>query len=942
MSEMKTQYSPKEVEEKWSAVWERQGIFSAEIDSEKEPFSIIMPPPNVTGQLHMGHALVSTLQDILIRYKRMQGYAVLWQPGVDHAGIATQSVVERHLIATEGKRRSDYSREVFLQHIWEWKDRNEDTIVNQMKRLGASADWNRKRFTMDQPSNKAVKMAFQKMFNEGLIYRGDYLVNWDPVTQTALADDEVEYEDQNGALWYFKYPLEKSEETITIATTRPETMLGDVAVAVHPKDERYAHLIGKKILLPITHRSIEIIADPFVKKEFGTGAVKITPAHDPNDYEMALRHDLPMINIMNPDATINEVGGAYEHMGVEEAREAIVQRMRELNLLEKIEPHDLRVGTSYRSKAIIQPRLSKQWFIRMEPFKKQLIKAIEDDHIEVIPALWKKTYFHWIENLRDWCISRQLWWGHRIPIWYNVDDGRMICHVDEDLPKEAREHPDKWVQDEDVLDTWFSSALWPFSSLGWPEDTEHFNAFYPTSVLITGHDILFFWVARMILMGEYIAGDVPFQKAYIHGLIFSKSYWREDKEGQIHYLTAQEKQPYELGESVPEGIHSKWEKMSKSKLNVINPLEIIELYGADAMRMTLCRSVSDSRQIDLDRRLFEEFRNFSNKMWNAARFITMNLDETFTHEVFAEGLDSSILTLDDYWLLSRLEKTIEEATRHLETFKFNDYAKVCYTFFWDELCAYYLEISKPYLFGRAGDEKIRASKRRLLVIALSHSIALLHPVLPFITEEIFAALIEKIENLSKQKSEEPYTNSALQILSAPCCALASYPKTIDDSSQNQEIEKAFEQTIEIVHAIRNIRAERGIPPGMSIDITLQGENISADQKNIIESLTRILNLSVVSKGTAIDLPLASKAVLSSHTLWIPLPPDLKEQERRRLEKEVEKLTKQHAGLATKLSNEAFIARAPQHLVEETQKLHKELQEKLEETRAALAKLQERS
>jgi len=507
--ELAKAYEPALAEPKCSKLWEKLDLFRADPNSPKPPYCIVIPPPNVTGVLHMGHALVNTLQDILIRWKRMSGFEALWVPGTDHAGIATQTVVEKKLMAETGKRRKEFSREEFVGHVWRWREESGGKILEQLSKMGCSCDWSRLAFTMDEPRNRAVRTMFKMMFDDGLIYRGDYLVNWDPVTQTALADDEVEHEERDSFLWHFRYPLADGSGHISIATTRPETMLGDVAVAVHPEDTRYKHLIGKEILLPLTNRLIPILADPMVDPAFGTGAVKITPAHDPNDYALAGRQNLIMINMMTPDGRVNEVGGKFEGMAMEDARKAVVQEMKALGLVEKIEPHKLRVGVSYRSKAVIQPYLSKQWFVRVSDFKEQLRKVVESKEVELIPSNWEHTYFHWIDNLRDWCISRQLWWGHRIPIWYRKDNPEIMACSAEGLPPEVEEDPDNWYQDEDVLDTWFSAGLWPFSTLGWPENTPDLKRFYPNSVLVTGHDILFFWVARMILMGEYALHKPP-------------------------------------------------------------------------------------------------------------------------------------------------------------------------------------------------------------------------------------------------------------------------------------------------------------------------------------------------------------------------------------------------------------------------------------------------
>lgn len=680
-------YTPSEVEKKWYAFWEKHGFFKADAKSAKPSYCIVLPPPNVTGALHMGHALVDTVQDALIRWKRMSGFEALWVPGVDHAGIATQTVVERHLIKTLGKRRKDFSREEFLSHVWDWKNKNEENIISQLKKVGCSCDWSRNRFTMDEMSNKAVRTIFKKMYDEGLIYRGDYLVNWDPLAQTALADDEVEYEEKNGFMWFINYKVEGSNESITIATTRPETLLGDVAVAVSPQDQRYQHLIGKFLALPLSDRKIPVIADHYVDPSFGTGAVKITPAHDFNDYEVGLRHNLEMINIMTSDGKINENGRDFCGLTVLEAREAVVLALKNQSLLVKQEPHMNRVGISYRSKAVIEPYLSKQWFVKMSSFKKELRALVEEKKVKMVPPHFESTYFHWIDNLRDWCISRQLWWGHQIPIWYHVEDpSKVICYDGEDLPEEVRKNPSQYKRDEDVLDTWFSSALWPFSTLGWPDQTEDLAKFYPTSTLITGHDILFFWVARMIMMGKYALGDVPFHETFLHGLIYGKSYWKVDSHGQLSYLTSTEKLDYDLGKPLPKEIESKWEKMSKTKGNVIDPLEIIESYGADAMRMALLSSLTHARQIDLDRRRFEEFKNFANKLWNSARFVFMNLEESSSYKALDEthilsGIDLSLLELEDKWILRELNGVIKQINKYLTNYEFDKASHTLYSFF---------------------------------------------------------------------------------------------------------------------------------------------------------------------------------------------------------------------------------------------------------------------
>ena len=936
IKDLPTAYDPSLIEEKWYLFWEESGFFQPQKNSTKAPFCIILPPPNVTGVLHMGHALVNTIQDILIRYMRMKGHKTVWIPGTDHAGISTQTVVERHLYATTGKRKTDFTREEFLNQVWLWKDEYADKILIQLKKLGSSLDWSRLRFTMDEVSTKAVKTMFKKMFNDKLIYRGDYLVNWDPLLQTAIADDEVEHEEKNSSLWYFKYPIEgEKNRFITIATTRPETMLGDTAVAVSPSDERYKDLIGKQIRLPITDRLIPIIADHYVDPTFGSGAVKITPAHDFNDYEIGIRHNLPMINILAPDGTING-------QTIDEARNAIIAKMSALDLIEKIEPHTLRVGISYRSKAIIQPYLSKQWFIKMGPFKEKLLDAVRTEKVKIVPKDWEKTYFHWIENLRDWCISRQLWWGHQIPVWYNKENPEiMICHIEEGLPEEVLKNPELWVQEEDVLDTWFSSALWPLTTLGWPDNTDDFKTFYPTSTLITGHDILFFWVARMILMGEYATGKVPFEETFIHGLIYGKSYWRVGNDGNIAYVSPKERLAFEIGESQPSDVYSKWEKMSKSKGNVIDPIEIISQYGADAMRFALISSVTHARQIDLDRRRFEEYKNFANKLWNATRFIALNFEENdkgappLTIEDLKNSLKPDLLTLDDKWILSRLGQTIQDVNHKIKSYNFNEASKQIYEFFWDEFCAYYLELTKPYLFSKTGTNEIRTNKQKLLLIVLMASIRLMHPIVPFITEEIFSLLKGRFAGSVPLKNIDPYLVDALTALTSEACIVAPYPEVLVPSDISKAVEEEFGLVCEVVYSLRNIRAELQIPPGNFIDVYLIGDDNTTlkliyDHRQILHALVRIQN---IESSHMHDLGSAAgaTAIVRGVKIFVPLPAELKAKEKIRLSKELDKLAKQFQSLEQKLQNADFLSRAPAELVEKTK-------ESLEQTKQAEAEI----
>lgn len=925
MSELPKAYDPKLVEDKWYAFWEKGNFFNADPLSQKEPYCIVIPPPNVTGVLHMGHALVDTLQDILIRWKRMLGFEVLWVPGTDHAGIATQTVVERNLYAKTGKRRKDFSREEFLAHVWNWKELSEGQILSQLKKLGCSCDWSRLRFTMDEGCNRAVRTAFKKMYEEKLIYQGDYLVNWDPITQTALSDDEVEHEERDSFLWHIRYPLASGKGSVTIATTRPETMLGDTAVAVHPNDQRYQKWIGEKIELPLTGRRIPLIADPFVDPSFGSGAVKITPAHDFNDFEVGHRHKLPFLNIMTPDGRIKE--GSYAGQTMEEARESVLRDLGPLVL--KKEPHKLRVGVSYRSKAVIQPYLSKQWFVKMSHFKEKLISAVRDKRVTLIPPYWETTYFHWIENLRDWCISRQLWWGHRIPIWKKGD--QMICYEGEGDPPGVDA---SWTQDPDVLDTWFSSALWPFSTLGWPEKTDELKKFYPTATLITGHDILFFWVARMIMMGEYFMHKVPFHESFLHGLIYGKSYWRNTSHG-IVYLKPEEKKKYDLGEPPPKEVESKWEKMSKSKGNIIDPLEIIDEYGTDAIRFALCSSVTQARQIDLDRRRFEEYKNFANKVWNGSRFVFMNL-EGFTAESLATGLDRSLFTLEDRWILSLLNRNIKEINRYLAEYTFDKAATCVYEFFWNDFCATYVELAKPVLFGKVGTPELKANKQRLLVILLCNIMRLMHPISPFITEEIFSLLRNQFPLLQLPKKCEPYTAETIQALLSPACIVAPYPATVHEKDIDEEAEKTFGFMNEMVRAIRNIRAEMQLPPSEKTDLLIRGTphswKVAEKHQTVLTALTPTVKITFTEQEPS---SFGASALVGSLKLMIPIPESLRAKEKMRLEKEREKLEKLLESTQSKLANEEFKTRAPREVVDKLEQTLTQTQKQLAEIQSKL-------
>jgi len=940
MQELEKTYDPKKVEEKWYKFWEENNFFTPDAESKKEPFCVIMPPPNVTGVLHMGHALVSTLQDIQIRFKRMQGYNALWLPGTDHAGISTQTVVEKHLIQTTSKRRVDYEREEFVNEIWKFKEEKSQIILNQLKKIGCSCDWSRERFTMDESSSRAVRKMFKKLFDQGLIYRGDYLVNWDTLTQTALSDDEVEYEEVESHLWTIKYPIGGTDAFIKVATTRPETMLGDVAVAVNPKDPRYKDLIGKQAVLPFIGRKLSIIADPFVEKEFGTGAVKITPAHDPNDYEMGLRHNLEQINIMTPDGMINENGGQFEGLTMKHARQKVVEELEKLGLLVNIEPHIHRVGKSYRSKAVIEPYLSKQWFVKMSVFKDKLLKLVKDKEVEVLPDYWESTYFHWIENLRDWCISRQLWWGHQIPVWHHKKDPEKVICSDENIPQEVVDDPDNWEQDPDVLDTWFSSALWPFSTLGWPEETKELNTFYPTSILITGHDILFFWVARMMVMGTYAMDKVPFKKTFLHGLIYGKSYWTEDKEGNIHYVETKDKKEYDLGKKVPKGVFCKWEKMSKSKKNVVDPLEICDEYGTDAMRLALSASATHARQIDLDLRRFDDNKNFANKVYNGARFVFMNLDDQIIEE-FCNGIDLTALTLEDRWILSLLNRKIEKMNGYLENLHFDRAATCAYDFFWKEFCSYYVELCKPFLFDE--NHPLRANKQKILLVVLTQTLALMHPIAPFITEEIFSYLKQMFQDKKLLGLVDPYTEKTFGILKSKAMIVAPYPEVIRQDDIVDEIEERFSFVEKIIYQIRNIRGQMQIPVKEKTELRIFGSKddefykLAKENKEAILALTKTLS---ITYDESVEEPkeFGASAVLEKIKLFIPLPKHLLEKEIIRLGKEQEKLISQSESMEKKLSIPEFVDRAPPEVVEKLKHSLEENKRKLLEIKMKLSKI----
>ena len=850
-------YDPAKVEDKWSGYWINNGFFKADVNDLRKTFSIVIPPPNVTGSLHMGHALNNTLQDILARFKRMDGFNVLWMPGTDHAGIATQNVVEREL-AQKGISRHSLGREKFIEHIWKWREEFGGIIINQLKKLGASCDWSRERFTMDEGLSRAVREVFVELYHEKLIYRGDYIINWCPRCQTALSDLEVEHEETEGYLYYLKYPLYNSKKFVVVATTRPETMLGDTAVAVNPNDERYKKLIGKTAVLPIMGRDIPVIADEYVNKDFGTGAVKVTPAHDVNDFEMGLRHNLEAIRVMDVDGRMNDNAGPYRGLDRFRCRKEIIEEFQKNGTLKKRENYSHNIGHCYRCKMVIEPTLSKQWFVKVKPLAEPAIEAVKDSRIRIIPASWEKTYFEWMNNIRDWCISRQIWWGHRIPAWYCNDCGGVI--VSKEDPTQCTKCMSSNIsQETDVLDTWFSSALWPFSTMGWPEHTRELELFYPTSVLVTGFDILFFWVARMIMMGIKFMGKVPFNDVYIHALV-------RDIEGK---------------------------KMSKSKGNVIDPLVIIEKYGADAFRFTLAAFAAQGRDIKLSEERIGGYRNFANKVWNASRFSLMNM----------EGYDENLIdkdrieyTLSDKWIMSRLNRTIEQTRDALENYRFNEGAHLLYQFVWHEFCDWYIELIKPYLFDKA-DSKLRLNTQHVLLGILNRVLCLLHPFMPFITEEIWSKL--------------PNSKGSITV--------HQYPKS-DSNLIDEKAEAEMNLIIDIVGNIRNVRGEMNIPPATKIETFLYTEDQETydkleRNKDHIKNLAKIGTLSISSNKK--EYKSSATAVVDKVEIFVPLKGiiDFYEEEKR-LKKESDKIEKKLMLLNKKLSNEDFLSKAPPHVIED--------------------------
>ncbi len=862
-------YEPREVEKRWYSYWEENHLFAADETSDRQSYSIVIPPPNVTGVLHMGHALNNTMQDILCRYRRLRGDNVLWMPGTDHAGIATQNVVEKKL-AAEGLDRHQVGREKFIEAVWEWRKEYGNAIINQLKRLGASCDWQRERFTMDEGLSLAVRKVFVQLYEEGLIYRGDYIINWCHRCHTALSDLEVEHEDIDGHLYHFRYPYEKGNGYIIIATTRPETMLGDTAVAVNPEDERYLNLKDENVILPLMERVIPIIRDPYVDMSFGTGALKITPAHDPNDFDIGEKHNLPSVKVIGDDGFMTADAGRFQGMDRFECRDAVVEALQAKGLVEKIEPHPHSVGHCYRCKTIVEPNLSRQWFVKAKPLAEKAIQAVDTGRTRIIPETWKKTYYDWMYNIKDWCISRQIWWGHQIPAWTCEDCEEVVVAMETPETCPACRSK-KLVRETDVLDTWFSSALWPFSTMGWPEQTPLLKTFYPTSVLITGFDILFFWVARMMMMGIHFMKDIPFADVYVHALV-------RDEQGK---------------------------KMSKSKGNVIDPLNIIDQYGTDAFRFTLAAFAAQGRDVKMSEKRVEGYRHFVNKLWNAARFSLMHLDESHA------DMPGQTLSLPDRWILSRLSRVTDAVAEALDQYRFNDAASVVYQFVWHELCDWYLETIKPALYGKKGEESKRATLTVLWRV-FHDTLILLHPFMPFVTEEIWHKF--------------PATDASIM--------KAVYPSDAAERGaikRDPEAEHAMAVVTDIITAVRNIRGEMNISPSQSLAMVLQTpeettRSLIEQQQDVILDLARLHALSIESPG---DKPRASAtAIVGDATIFVSLEGIVDfENEELRLEKEIAKLGKELSAISNKLNNESFLSKAPGEIVEKVREKHDTLQEK---------------
>ncbi|WP_337400411.1 valine--tRNA ligase [Congzhengia sp.] len=875
-NEINKTYNPKEVEERLYNTWVEKGYFTPTPDKTKEPFTIVIPPPNVTGQLHMGHALDETLQDILIRYKRMAGFNALWIPGTDHAGIATQIKVEEVLRKEEGKTRYDLGREKFVEKVWEWKKHYGDRIINQLKKLGSSCDWTRERFTMDEGCSKAVKEVFVNLYKKGLIYQGSRIINWCPRCITALSDAEVEHAEQAGHFWHIKYPVKGSDEFVVIATTRPETLFGDTAVAVNPEDERYKDIIGKTLLLPLTDREIPVIADAYVDKEFGTGCVKITPAHDPNDFEVGLRHDLAQIKVLNDDATMNHYAGKYEGMDRYECRKQMIKDLDEMGLLVKVEDHSHNVGQCYRCGTTVEPIISKQWFVKMNSLAQPAIDAVKKKDTEFVPEHFEKVYFHWLENIRDWCISRQLWWGHRIPAFYCDDCGEMVVTKEDGAVCSKCGKPMR--QDPDTLDTWFSSALWPFSTLGWPDKTEDLSYFYPTSVLVTGYDIIPFWVMRMMFSGIEHTGEVPFKYVFIHGLV-------RDAQGR---------------------------KMSKSLGNGVDPLEVIDEFGADALRFTLATGNSPGNDMRFSTERVTASRNFANKIWNASRFVQMNLT---IDELCVPA--ASELALEDKWILDKLNRLVSEVTENLDKFELGVAVAKLYDFIWDEFCDWYIELVKPRLYDT--ENPTNKTAQQVLSYVLSNTLKLLHPFMPFITEEIWLSLPHEGESI----------------------VIANWP-TADDALSFPAEAAQMEMMKGALKAVRNKRAEMNIPPSKKAAMFIVTDHTELFQNGAVffQKLASASDVTVLKdKSTVGENTVA--VIVDGAQIYIPLGELVDfEKELKRLEEEKKHLLGEIKRVEGKLSNKGFVDKAPARVVEEEKakgEKYREMLQKVEESLSAFQK-----
>ena len=875
-NELGKAYSPTEIEDKWYKIWEEKGYFNAQHNSEKPGYSIAIPPPNVTGILHMGHMLNNAIQDAIIRYKRMSGFETLWIPGMDHAGIATQNKVER-MLKEEGTSKEEIGYDEFLRRTWEWKEKHGGLITKQLRKLGVSLDWDRERFTMDEGLSRAVKEVFIKLYNDGLIYRGEYIVNWCPHDKTALADDEVNHIDKKGEIWEIKYRIKDTDDYVIIATTRPETMLGDTGVAVNPNDERYKHLIGKKVILPLMNREIPVVADEYVDMEFGTGVVKMTPSHDPNDFEVAKRTGLEFINIFTEDAHVNSNGGKYEGLERFAARKAILADLEAEGLLVGTKEHNHAVGHCYRCDSIIEPRVSTQWFVKMEPLAKRALEVVKNGQIQITPKRWEKVYYNWLENIRDWTISRQIWWGHRIPAYYAEDGTVFVARNMEEAKAQAKEKFGKEVslrEETDVLDTWFSSALWPFSTLGWPDKTPDLEKFFPTNALVTGADILFFWVARMVMMSLYINDEIPFSYVYLHGIIRD-----------------------ELGR-----------KMSKSLGNSPDPLDLIAKYGADAIRFSFLYNTSQGQDIHFSEKLLEMGSTFANKVWNASRFVLSNLEDFDANAV----IDVKEFKLEDRWILSKLQTASRQINEYMNKYELDSAAKVAYEFFRGNFCDWYVEIAKTRVYGQEGSDKTVA--QYVLKTVLDKGLRMLHPFMPFITEEIWQKL--GLDEETIMLSEFPTENKKYVDLAA---------------------EKEFDYLKEIVNAIRNIRGEANVSPAKKIEVIFK--IVNDGEKEILEHNAKILDkLANVEKyefNTEIPALVGFKLVETTE-IYVPLA-DLidKEKEIAKLEKDIQKTQKELDRVLGKLSNEKFLSKAPKEVINKENGIKEELENKIAKFRESI-------